>query len=185
MTDDQEELVNTLAQLHGDKSETLGPLLERYRSRLEVMIELRLDRRLRNRIDTADVVQETYLEAARRIDRYLEDPQMPFYLWLRFIAGQKVLEMERFHLGAQGRDARREVAAPREPRASSESIARVDRTLHESDARCPAGRSSGEGAGDARVDARCGPGDPGHASLRTDEQSRCGACAGHRTARSE
>jgi RNA polymerase sigma-70 factor (ECF subfamily) len=74
------------------------------------MVALRLDRRLQGRIDPSDVIQETYIEASRRLAAYLKEPAMPFFLWLRFLAGQKLLELHRRHLGAQQRAAGREVA---------------------------------------------------------------------------
>jgi RNA polymerase sigma-70 factor (ECF subfamily) len=74
------------------------------------MVALRLDHRLQGRFDASDVIQEAYLEASRRLADYLKQPNMPFFLWLRFITGQKLLELHRYHLGAQARDAGREVS---------------------------------------------------------------------------
>lgn len=88
----------------------LEELFERHRERLLRMVRLRLDHRLRGRVDASDVLQETHLEAWRRLAEYFRDKErLPFFLWLRFLAGQKVLEMHRRHLGAQRRDARQEV----------------------------------------------------------------------------
>src|SRR5215472_13414041 len=94
---------------HGDR-EALGKLLARHRGRLRRMIAVRLDRRLQGRIDPSDVIQEAYLDATVRLPDYLKQPAMPFFLWLRFLAGQKLLELHRRHLGAQARDAGREVS---------------------------------------------------------------------------
>jgi RNA polymerase sigma-70 factor (ECF subfamily) len=74
------------------------------------MIALRLDQRLQGRIDASDVIQEAYLEASARLEDYLRQPTMPFFLWLRFLTGQKLVELHRHHLGAQMRDAGREVS---------------------------------------------------------------------------
>jgi RNA polymerase sigma-70 factor (ECF subfamily) len=103
----------------------LEPLLARHRDRLLRMVALRLDQRLRKRIDPSDVIQEAYLEASARLEQYLRSPTMPFYLWLRFLAGQKIVTMHRHHLGVGMRDAGREVAFPREtfPEASSAALA--------------------------------------------------------------
>jgi RNA polymerase sigma-70 factor (ECF subfamily) len=87
-----------------------GELLARHRERLRRMVALRLDRRLQGRIDPSDVIQEAYLDATVRLPDYLKQPAMPFFLWLRFLAGQKLLELHRRHLGAQARDAGREVS---------------------------------------------------------------------------
>jgi RNA polymerase sigma-70 factor, ECF subfamily len=109
----------------GDGAE-LGLLLESYRDRLRRLVALRLDPRLRGRVDVSDVIQEGYLDAARRLGEYLADPgRMPFYLWLRFLVGQRVADQHRRHLGAQGRDAGREVSLARAamPEASAALLA--------------------------------------------------------------
>lgn len=89
------------------------------------MIKLRLDRRLRGRIDPSDVIQEAYLEVSRRLAEYLRDPSMPFFLWLRLMTGQKLALMHRRHLGVQARDAGREVSLYRGalPEATSAALA--------------------------------------------------------------
>jgi RNA polymerase sigma-70 factor (ECF subfamily) len=106
-------------------SQAWGILLERHRKRLRRMVALRLDRRLQGRIDASDVIQEAFLEAAARLPDYLRQPTMPFFLWLRFLTGQKVLELHRHHLGTQMRDAGREISLYRGalPEASSAALA--------------------------------------------------------------
>jgi RNA polymerase sigma-70 factor (ECF subfamily) len=105
--------------------EDWGTLLERHRSRLRRMVALRLDRRLQGRIDASDIVQEAFLEASARRSDYLRQPDMPFFLWLRFLTGQKVMQLHRHHLGAQMRDAGREISLYRGalPEASSAALA--------------------------------------------------------------
>jgi RNA polymerase sigma-70 factor (ECF subfamily) len=85
-------------------------LMAAYRTRLRQMVALRLDRRLQGRIDASDVIQEAYIDAARRLPEYAANPTMPFFLWLRFLTGQRLLEQHRRHLGAQVRDAGREIS---------------------------------------------------------------------------
>ncbi len=119
----------------------LGGLLERHRDRLKRMVALRLDPRLQGRIDPSDVIQEAYLEAATRLAEYLGDqpgdplgdqpgdspdkPAMPFFLWLRFLTGQKLVTLHRKHLGVQMRDAGRDVSLYRGrlPETSSAALA--------------------------------------------------------------
>ena len=86
-------------------------LFARYRDRLLHAVALRLDRRLAARVDASDVVQETYIEAARRLPEYMESSHMPFELWLRWIAREKVLAAHRQHLGANKRAAARELGS--------------------------------------------------------------------------
>ena len=119
------EIARQLERARGGDRSAVGALFEGHRVRLERLVALRLDRRLRARVDEADVVQDTFLEAARRIEGYLERPSMPFYLWLRFLANQRLQTLCREHLGARRRDVRREVpiAAGPYPEASSEALA--------------------------------------------------------------
>jgi RNA polymerase sigma-70 factor (ECF subfamily) len=103
----------------------LVALFDRHRDRLRRLIRLRLDRRLQGRLDPSDVLQETYLEVARRAPEYRARPTMEPFLWLRFLAVQKLAELHRRHLGAPMRDVGQEVALHRGalPQASSASLA--------------------------------------------------------------
>ena len=84
-------------------------LLGRHRGRLRRMVALRLDRRLLGRIDPSDIIQEASLEAARTFPKYLERPELPFFLWLRWLTGMTLQAQHRKHLGVGARDASREV----------------------------------------------------------------------------
>jgi RNA polymerase sigma-70 factor (ECF subfamily) len=103
----------------------LNELFVRYRERLRIMVRLRLNHRLRGRVDPSDVLQEAYLEISKTLPEYLLAPTMPFYLWLRYITQQKLIVAHRQHLGAQMRDADKEVSLYRGalPEASSVSLA--------------------------------------------------------------
>jgi RNA polymerase sigma-70 factor, ECF subfamily len=85
-------------------------LMERYRSRLRRLVSFRLDPRLQGRLDPSDVVQDVWLAAWQRLGSYVKQPETPFFLWLRAVAGHKLGDLHRHHLGAQVRDARREVS---------------------------------------------------------------------------
>ena len=74
-----------LLRLEGGDERALTELFTRHRERLRRMIRLRLDRRLQGRIDSSDILQDTYLEVARRAREYLAQPNMPPFLWLRFL----------------------------------------------------------------------------------------------------
>lgn len=87
-----------------------GALLTRHEGRLRRMVAFRLDPRLQGRIDPEDVVQEVNLAAFEHLADYLRRHAMPFFLWLRGIAGHKLQELHRRHLGTPMRDARREVS---------------------------------------------------------------------------
>jgi RNA polymerase sigma-70 factor, ECF subfamily len=103
----------------------LAELFEQHQGRLEQMVRLRMDQRLQGRLDPADVLQEVYLDLARRLPEYAAAPTLPFYLWLRLLTGQKLVDLHRQHLGAKMRNAGLEVSLHHGelPRASSESLA--------------------------------------------------------------
>src|SRR5213083_1276549 len=105
-----EELLD--AAHNGDEG-ALAVLVERYRDRLERMVRLRMDRRLQCRVDPADVVQDAYLTVRGKFPQYSADPQLPFFLWLRLEVGQKLVDVHRFHLNTQMRDAGQEVSLHR------------------------------------------------------------------------
>jgi RNA polymerase sigma-70 factor (ECF subfamily) len=109
---------------NGDES-ALAVLVQRHRHRLERTVRLRMDRRLQGRVDPADVIQDAYLALRGKFPQYNADPRLPFFLWLRLEVGQKLLDLHRFHLGAQMRDAGQEVSLHRGalPQVSSLSLA--------------------------------------------------------------
>jgi RNA polymerase sigma-70 factor (ECF subfamily) len=78
------------------------------------MVEMRLDRALAKRVDASDVVQDVLLEASQRLADYIRDSKMPFHLWLRQLAKDRVIDMHRRHRGAQRRsvDRERPLASP-------------------------------------------------------------------------
>ncbi len=115
------EIARQLERARGGDRNAVGALFEGQRIRLERTVRLRLDRRLRGRVDEADVVQDTFLEASRRIEGYLELPTMPFFLWLRFLANQRLQALCREHLGVRKRDARREVSIAEGPHSEASS----------------------------------------------------------------
>jgi len=107
----------------GDK-DALARLFSANRPRLWRMVHFRLDRRLYGRVDADDVLQEAYLDAARRMHHFADDSTPSFFVWLRLIVGQTLIDVHRRHLGAQIRDAGREVSIhQRCPQATSMSLA--------------------------------------------------------------
>jgi RNA polymerase sigma-70 factor (ECF subfamily) len=95
----------------GDR-QAFDDLFARHRPYLRQLVELRLDSRLRSRVDPSDVVQEAHLEAFRRLGNYLQERPMPFRLWLRQIAYDRTLNAWRHHGGTARRAAGREVPLP-------------------------------------------------------------------------
>ena len=99
-----------LRRLAAGDGAAAAELFAAHRDRLRLMVRLRLDRRLQGRLDPSDVLQEAYLDVARRAPEYAANPTLPPYLWLRFLTGQRLLQLHRQHLGAQMRDAGQEVS---------------------------------------------------------------------------
>lgn len=115
MTDLQPDSAQTetlLQQVQAGDPQAFEELFARHRPYLRQLVELRLDPKLRMRVDPSDVVQETHLEAFRRLSGYLEKRPMPFRLWLRQIAHDRTLKAWRHHLGTASRSAAREVPLP-------------------------------------------------------------------------
>jgi RNA polymerase sigma-70 factor (ECF subfamily) len=107
-----EESPETLAlldRLDTGEAEAWDQLLEQHRDELWHQIDLRLDRRLRRRVDPSDVVQEAQLEATRRLPDYLARRPMPVRLWLRKVAHERLLMAHRQHAGAACRSVGRDV----------------------------------------------------------------------------
>ncbi|NQT16717.1 MAG: sigma-70 family RNA polymerase sigma factor [Planctomycetes bacterium] len=93
----------------GDEA-ALAELFSAHRDRLRQIVLIRMDRRLRGRTDASDVLQEAYIDARQRLRHYVEKPEMPFFVWLRQVTMQRLIDTHRHHLGAQMRDAGREIS---------------------------------------------------------------------------
>jgi RNA polymerase sigma-70 factor, ECF subfamily len=104
----------------------LSEHFERQRPRLVRMVELRLEPSLQARLDPADVVQEAWLEIARRFPQWRENDSLPFQVWLRLVTGQTLAKSHRRHLAAHLRDALKEAPAPESrPSVSASGFADV------------------------------------------------------------
>ena len=116
-----------LVRIEGGDERAMTELFTRHRERLRQMIRLRLDRRLQGRIDSSDVLQDTYLEVARRAREYIAQPDLPPFIWLRYLTGQTLLALHRHHLKVHMRDAGQEVSLRHRatPQANSASLAEM------------------------------------------------------------
>src|SRR5437660_1386929 len=109
---DDAEVHSLLQQVRAGDAGALGQLLARHRSYLLWVVELRMDQKMRARIDPSDVVHEAQLEAAQRIEDYLGREPMPFHLWLRKTAYENLLRLRRQHVDADCRSVEREIPLP-------------------------------------------------------------------------
>ncbi len=98
----------------------LDDLLAQCRDPLRRTVDLRLDRQLARREDASDIVQKVLFDASRRFQDYLADPKMPFHVWLRHMAKDRIIDTHRRHQGAARRSLDREqTAGPALDEASS------------------------------------------------------------------
>lgn len=104
------ELPPLIVKLRSGDRQALAELFSIHRDRLWRTVQFRLDRRLQGRVDPDDVLQEAYLAAADRIAHFVGDTAAALHVWLRMIVTQTMIDVHRRHLGAQMRDAQREVS---------------------------------------------------------------------------
>jgi RNA polymerase sigma-70 factor (ECF subfamily) len=104
------ETQELLVQAQAGQRAAVDRLLARHRDYLHRFVEFRLDPKLAARVDPSDVVQEAQLEATRRLDDFLRQRPMPFRLWLRQIAYDRLVMLRRFHVRSARRTVDREVA---------------------------------------------------------------------------
>jgi RNA polymerase sigma-70 factor, ECF subfamily len=109
---DSQETQALLQQIRAGDRQAVEQLFTRHQAYLHRLVELRLDPRLRPRLDPADVVQEAHLQILNRLDAFLQRPALPFRLWLRQIAVDCALKARRHHLGTARRALGREVPLP-------------------------------------------------------------------------
>lgn len=83
-------------------------LLGEFREPLRRVIDLRLDPAVARRVDASDIVQDVLIEANQRLTDYLKSPVMPFHLWLRHLAQDRIIDAHRRHRLAQRRSVDRE-----------------------------------------------------------------------------
>lgn len=107
---DRQQIDELLQKLRGGDQSALAELFSLYRDQLWRMVSFRLDRRLYGRVDESDVLQEAYMDAVDRIDRFFDEDQTSFFTWLRLITEQRMIDVHRRHLRTKMRDARREVS---------------------------------------------------------------------------
>jgi RNA polymerase sigma-70 factor (ECF subfamily) len=125
MTGESSDDLRLLERARGGDPGAMNDIFTRHRDRLRRMVELRLDWRLQARIDASDVIQDAFLDVARRLPEYLQTPTLPLFLWLRLVVAERLCALRRHHLGTHMRDAGREVALQggAMPPASSAALA--------------------------------------------------------------
>lgn len=115
MWPEQLQTKQLIAQAQDGDESAVNALMDRHRNSLRQLVRMRLDKKIQKRIDVSDVVQDVLVEANRRLQRYLSDPAMPFHLWLRQIAKDRIIDAHRRHRVSAKRSVDREqqMAMPR------------------------------------------------------------------------
>jgi RNA polymerase sigma-70 factor (ECF subfamily) len=108
MWPDTSETRELLLHAGQGQAAAVNQLLDRHREGLRNMIRARMDQKLARRVDASDVVQDVMLEASQRLDDYIRDPKLPFGLWLRQMAQDRIIDLHRRHRVARRRSLDRE-----------------------------------------------------------------------------
>ncbi len=106
----------------GRDPDAADALFAEHREALRRAVAVRLDPALARRVDASDVVQDVLIEAHRRLKDYLKNPTMPFGLWLRQLAKDRMIDAHRFHRQAQRRSMDREQPAQAAPWSDASSV---------------------------------------------------------------
>jgi RNA polymerase sigma-70 factor (ECF subfamily) len=108
MWPDSHETQELMREAGRGEPTAVNELLDRHRNALRNMVQARLDQRLSRRVDASDVVQDVLLEASQRLAGYLRDPRLPFSLWLREMAKDRIIDLHRRHRVAMRRSLDKE-----------------------------------------------------------------------------
>ena len=118
---DSADARRALERMRSGDMTALADVFGHYRPQLRRMVDLRMAGPLSSRVDPSDVLQETYMDATRKIDGYVHDPRVSLYVWLRGLTLDRLAKVQRLHLGTQSRALGREL---RLPEASSVALGR-------------------------------------------------------------
>ena len=123
MASDADELVK---RLKNQDHTALAELFEINRDRLSRMVSIRMDRRLKGRIDATDVLQEAYMILSQKIGNFADYPGMSPYVWMRLTVNDRLIALHRKHIQAGKRDARKEISMSQKANPDESSAEIVD-----------------------------------------------------------
>ena len=123
MTPSSQPSVDLVCSMRAGNEEALAEVFSQFRERLRQIIRFRLDYRLAGRVSDSDVLQETYLAAAKRLQHFCQQDDMPAFLWLRLVVNQQLIDLHRQHLQAEMRDVRKEVSLAHQGTSPHTSLA--------------------------------------------------------------
>ncbi len=125
---DSDRTRELLAAARDGDPKAVDGLMDRHRDALRKLVDHRMDRAIARRVDASDVVQDVLFEASSRLAKYLDQPTLPFHLWLRQLARDRLIDMHRRHRKAQRRSVDRErplVSRAHSDQSSLDLIARL------------------------------------------------------------
>ena len=108
MWPEQETTLELLNEVREGDGQAENRLIDRHREAIRRLVQMRLDRAVSQRVDASDVVQDVMFEASRRLEEFISNPTMPFHLWLRQLAKDRIIDMHRRHRAAKRRSVDRE-----------------------------------------------------------------------------
>lgn len=103
------EFIEDLAAAREADRAAFARLFDVRKPRLRRILVYRMDRRIAGRVDVDDILQETYLAAEQRLGSFEGETEESFFVWLRLVANQVMIDVHRRHVAAQSRDVRREL----------------------------------------------------------------------------
>jgi RNA polymerase sigma-70 factor (ECF subfamily) len=118
----EQDNARLLRQARAGDKQSLGALLERYRNYLTLLARLQIGRRLQGKVDPADLVQETFLEAHRHFDRFRGESEETLAGWLKQILAGNLAHLVRHYCGTHRCDVRLERRLAAELDQSSRAI---------------------------------------------------------------
>jgi RNA polymerase sigma-70 factor (ECF subfamily) len=103
-----EDPVQLLGRARDGNTVALGRVLELYRRYLAILARLQIGRCLQGKVDPADLVQDTFLEAHRHFGEFRGNSEAELVAWLRQILAGLTANLVRHYFGAKRRDVRLE-----------------------------------------------------------------------------
>jgi RNA polymerase sigma-70 factor (ECF subfamily) len=105
-----EQISNEVEELRRGGLQAATQMFDQNRERLRLFMVHRTNQRLLRRVDWDDILQETFIVIQTRLDEFINAPRVPFYVWMRALAGQVLIDLHRQHLGAQMRSLKKEIS---------------------------------------------------------------------------
>ncbi len=105
---DSDQTASLLERVAAGSPSALEHLLQLHRPYLKRLVQLRLDPAVAVRVDASDVVQETQIVIAKRIDDFIKRRPTSFRIWIRRKALEQLVDQLRRHVGAKKRSVYKE-----------------------------------------------------------------------------